>query len=107
MNNITPDRTRILRYFTLVAVVVLLFMPISWHLLGISAWAIGSKSMEPNMHAGYIIFTRNVPSTGIVTCEDGAISGYETFGDYGNVILYRKYGRTGATPSIYRAMYYI
>ncbi|MEA1869440.1 MAG: S26 family signal peptidase, partial [Euryarchaeota archaeon] len=76
MNNIAPDRTRILRYFALVAVVVLLFASISWHLLGISMHAIGSRSMEPNMHAGDIVFTRNVPSTGIVTCKDGAIRGY-------------------------------
>ncbi|MEA1965854.1 MAG: S26 family signal peptidase [Euryarchaeota archaeon] len=107
MNNIAPDRTRILRYFALVAVVVLLFASISWHLLGISMHAIGSRSMEPNMHAGDIVFTRNVPSTGIVTCKDGAIRGYKTFGDYGNVILYRKYGRTGVTPIIHRAMYHV
>ena len=107
MNNIIPDRTRILRYFAMVAVVALLFAVISVHLLGISAWAIESGSMEPNMHIGDLVFTRNVPSTGIITHEDGATSGYKTFGDYGNVILYRKYGRTSVTPIIHRAMYYV
>jgi len=44
------------------------------------------------MYIGDIAFTRNVPSTGIVTHEDGATSGYKTFGDYG-----RSYtGSTGA-----------
>ena len=107
MNNIIPDRTRILRYVALAAVIAFLFAVISVHLLGISAWAIESGSMEPNMHIGDIAFTRNVPSTGISTYEDGATSGYKTFGDYGNVILYRKYGRTGVTPIIHRAMCYV
>jgi signal peptidase len=107
MDNITPDRTRILRYFALAAVVVLLFAAISWHLLGISMHAIESGSMEPNMHIGDLVFTRNVPSTGIVTHEDGATSGYKTLGDYGNAILYQRYGRTDVTPIIHRAMYYV
>ncbi len=107
MNNIIPDRKKILRYFELAAVVALLFAVISVHLLGISARTIESGSMEPNMHIGDLVFIRNVPSTGIVTNEDGAISGYKTFGDYGNVILYHKYGRTANTPIIHRAMYYM
>ena len=107
MNNIIPDRTRILRYGKWVAVVAILFAVISVHVLGISAWAIESGSMEPNMHLGDLAFTRNAPSTGIITHEDGATSGYKTFGDYGNVILYHKYGRTADTPIIHRAMYYM
>jgi len=107
MNNMIPDRTRILRYFALAAVVALLFTSTSVHLLGISAWAIESGSMEPNMHIGDLVFTRNVPSTGIVTHEDGATSGYKTFGDYGDVILYHKYGCTADTPIIHRAMYHV
>ena len=65
MNNIAPDRTRILRYFALVVVAVLVFAVISVPLLGISAWAIESGSMEPNMHISDLVFTRNVPSTGM------------------------------------------
>jgi len=107
MNNIIPDQTRILRYFALAAAVVLLFAVISVHLLGISARTIESGSMEPNMHIGDLVFIRNVPSTGIVTYEDGATSGYKTLGDYGNVILYQKYGRTDVTPIIHRAIYYV
>ncbi|PXF61373.1 MAG: S26 family signal peptidase [Candidatus Methanogaster sp.] len=107
MNNITMDQARILRYCKRAAVVVVLFTVISVHLLGISARTIGSESMGPNMHIGDLVFIRNVPSTGIVTREDGATSGYRTFGDYGNVILYRKYGRTDVTPIIHRAMYYV
>jgi signal peptidase len=89
-----------------VVVAVLVFAVISGHLLGISAWTIESGSMEPNMHIGDLVFTQNVPSTGIVAHKDGATSGYKTFGDYGNVILYRRYGRTGVAPIIHRAISY-
>jgi len=111
MNNTIPDQTRILRYCkraAVVAVVVaVLFAAISVHLLGISARMIESGSMEPNMHIGDLVFIRNVPNTGVVTNEDGATSGYKTFGDYGNAILYQRYGRTAETPIIHRAMYYV
>ena len=69
-----------MRYFALAAAVALLFAVISVHLLGISARTIESGSMEPNMHIGDLVFIQNVPNTGIVTCEEGATSGYETFG---------------------------
>ena len=107
MNNIIPDQTRILRYCKRAAVVAILLAVISVHLLGISARTIESGSMEPNMHIGDLVFIRNVPSTGIATHEDGAISGYKTFGGYGNVIIYHKYGRTANVPIIHRAMYYM
>ena len=85
MNNIAPDRTRILRYCKLAAVVALLLAAISLHLPGISAWAIESGSMDPNMRIGDLVFTRSVSSTSIITCEDGAISGYKSFDDYDRV----------------------
>jgi len=53
-----------------VAVAVLVFAVISGHLLGISAWVIESGSMDPNMHIGDLVFTRNVPSTGIITYKE-------------------------------------
>jgi len=81
MNNITPDRIRILCYCKLAAVVAILFAVISVHLLGISARTIESGGMEPEHACRGIVFTRNVPGTGIATYEDGATSGYKSFGD--------------------------
>jgi len=63
--------------------------------------------MEPHMKIGDIVFIKDISRTNVVTREEGAISGYKTFGDYGNVILYRKYGSTADTPIIHRAMYYV
>jgi len=70
-------------------------------------WTIESGSMEPNIHLGDLVITRDVPGSGIITHQDGAISGYESFGEFGNAVLYRKYGRNGETPIIHRAMYYV
>jgi len=69
--------------------------------------AIESGSMEPHMKKGDIVFIQDMSRTKVTTYEEGAISEYRTFGEYGNVILYQKYGRTDVTPIIHRAMYHV
>ncbi|MCQ1535974.1 S26 family signal peptidase [Methanosarcina sp. KYL-1] len=69
--------------------------------------AVESGSMEPHMQVGDIIFIKNIDRVNLVTNEEGASSGYMSFGDYGDVILYRPYGQEGVTPIIHRAMYYV
>ena len=101
------DQPGLLHYVVVVAAAVLLSVVIVPFLLGVSMWAIESGSMEPNIHLGDLAITYDVPGSGIVTYQDGAISGYESFGEFGNVVLYRKYGRNGETPIIHRAMYYV
>jgi len=102
-------RAELLRDILSVAKILLLFAVISQIAFG--TWtpmrAIESGSMVPNMQIGDIVFIEDISRTNIVTQEEGAISGYDTFGDFGNVILYRKYGRTDVTPIIHRAMYYV
>ena len=99
----------ILRDLVSVAKILLVFAIISQILFG--TWApmraIESGSMEPHMKKGDIVFIKDISRASVITQEEGAISGYETFGDYGNVILYQKYGRTDITPIIHRAMYYV
>ncbi|HIE32180.1 MAG TPA: signal peptidase I [Methanosarcinales archaeon] len=99
----------LLRDVLSVAKILILFAIVSQIVFG--TWtpmrAIESGSMKPHMQIGDIIFIEDMSRTRIVTHEDGAISGYETFGDFGNVILYRKYGRNDDTPIIHRAMYYV
>ncbi len=101
------DKPGLLHYVVVVAAAVFLLASLSHFLLGVSMWAIESGSMDPNMRMGDLVITRGVPRTGIVTYQDGAISGYESFGEFGDVVLYRKYGRNGETPIIHRAMYYV
>ncbi|MEA1864420.1 MAG: S26 family signal peptidase [Euryarchaeota archaeon] len=101
------DKPGLLHYAVVVAAAVFLLASLSHFLLGVSMWAIESGSMDPNMCVGDLVITRGVPRTGIVTYQDGAISGYESFGEFGDVVLYRKYGHNGETPIIHRAMYYV
>ncbi|MEA1906389.1 MAG: S26 family signal peptidase [Euryarchaeota archaeon] len=102
-------RAELLRDILSVAKILILFAVVSQIAFG--TWtpmrAIESGSMEPHMRIGDIVFIQDMSRTKIVTQEEGAISGYDTFGDFGNVILYRKYGRTDATPIIHRAMYHV
>ena len=99
----------VLRDLISVAKILLVFAILSQIMFG--TWApmraIESGSMEPHMKKGDIVFIEDISRTSVVTREEGAISGYKTFGDYGNVILYQKYGRTDATPIIHRAMYHV
>ena len=99
----------VLRDLVSVAKILLVFAILSQVLFG--TWApmraIESGSMEPHMKIGDIVFIKDISRANVVTLEDGATSGYKTFGDYGDVVLYRKYGSTADTPIIHRAMYYV
>ncbi len=91
--------------FVLTAVVV--FAAVSQIAFGM--WtpmvAVESGSMLPHLHRGDIVFIEARDRTNIITYEEGKRIGYKRFGDYGDVILYRKFGRNGDTPVIHRAMY--
>lgn len=90
-----------------VAAVLIAFMVLSKLAFGL--WtpmvAVESGSMEPHMQVGDIIFIKNIDRVALVTNAEGKDSGYMTFGDYGDVILYRPYGQESTTPIIHRAMY--
>jgi signal peptidase len=78
--------------------------------------AIESGSMEPGMSEGDIVFIVS-PSNfvaegateqhGIVTHRQGKEDGYETFGESGDVIVYRPDGSKLRTAIIHRAMFYV
>ena len=99
----------VLRDLISVAKILLVFAILSQLIFG--TWApmraIESGSMEPHMKKGDIVFIQDMSRTKVTTYEEGAIRDYRTFGDYGNVILYQKYGRTDVTPIIHRAMYHV
>ena len=78
--------------------------------------AIESGSMEPQMQKGDLVFImdkgRLVPDaaqagTGVVTYQAGQEAGYESFNDYGDVIIYEPGGREYQTPIIHRAMFWV
>ena len=90
-----------------VVAVLITFMVLSKLIFGL--WtpmvAVESGSMEPHMQIGDIVFVKSIDRVNIITNEEGTKSGYTSFENYGNVILYRPYGQEGVTPIIHRAMY--
>jgi len=78
--------------------------------------AIESGSMEPSMSAGDIVFIVS-PSNfvaegateqhGVVTHRQGKEDSYRTFGNYGDVIVYKPDGSELRTAIIHRAMFYV
>jgi signal peptidase len=99
----------IFRDFLFVITVVAVFASVSHVAFGL--WtpmvAVESESMVPHIQIGDIIFMESIDRTGIVTQMDGKQMGYTSFDDYGDVILYRPFGREDKTPVIHRAMYYV
>jgi len=77
--------------------------------------AVESGSMEPHMSRGDLVFLMDeqrfapdgaVAGTGVVTYRKGQETGYWSFGDYGNVVVYRPDGGR-STPIIHRARFYV
>jgi signal peptidase len=99
----------LLRDIISVVSVVIIFASFSQIALGL--WspmvAVESGSMIPHIQIGDIIFVESIDRTNITTYEVGEQNGYTSFGEPGDVILYRPYGKEGATPIIHRAMYYV
>lgn len=107
----TSDNFWINRLNDLLFIVVMigLFMLVSQILLGTPrpAVAVESGSMLPNIGIGDVVIIQSPQRTQIVSYREGAQSGYTSFNEYGDVILYRKYGSNKDTPIIHRAMYWI
>ncbi len=57
---------------------------------------------------GDMVLVRDVDSADdVVTYMEGFVTGHRTYGDYGDVIVYRKTGDDSLTPIIHRAMLYL
>ncbi|MBU4373789.1 MAG: S26 family signal peptidase [Euryarchaeota archaeon] len=97
----------LLRDFLFVISVVAVFASVSHIALGLYSpmVAVESGSMIPHIQIGDIIFVEGIDRTQIITYEKGKEMGHSSFDDYGDVILYRPYGREGVTPIIHRARY--
>jgi signal peptidase len=92
-----------------VITVIIVFALVSRIALGL--WtpmvAVESGSMIPNIKIGDIILIESPDRSTVITFMDGKQSGYTSFDEYGDVILYRPFGRDEVTPIIHRAMYYV
>ncbi|MCU4718881.1 S26 family signal peptidase [Halapricum hydrolyticum] len=77
--------------------------------------AIESGSMEPVMERGDLVFVMEADrfpgpgahESGVVTERTGQTTGYEKFGKYGDVIVFKPDGSDHRTPVIHRAMFWV
>ncbi|OPX58969.1 MAG: hypothetical protein A4E29_01415 [Methanomassiliicoccales archaeon PtaB.Bin134] len=53
---------------------------------------------------GDLVLVRSSDGTGVRTYVESFSEGHRSFGDYGDVIVYERYGNPDATPIIHRAM---
>ena len=68
----------------------------------------GDESHLGVIDQGDLVLIKKVDSEGdITTWQEGKDTGYKTYGDYGDVIIYFKNGHTDDTPIIHRAIVYI
>jgi signal peptidase len=59
------------------------------------------------INAGDLVLVKQVAASSVTTYVDGEETGYSTYGEYGDVILYHPNGDTGATPVIHRAILFL
>jgi len=92
-----------------VVAVVAIFSSVSHVALGL--WtpmvAVESESMIPHIQIGDIILVESVDRKEIITYMEGKQLNYTSFDNFGDVILYKTYGREEVTPVIHRAMYFV
>jgi len=87
----------LLRDLLFVFAIVAVFSSISHITLGL--WtpmvAVESGSMIPHIKIGDIIFIESLDRTEIITYETGKRTDYKSFDNYGDVVLYKKFGKEG------------
>ncbi|MCI4367628.1 MAG: S26 family signal peptidase, partial [Thermoplasmata archaeon] len=59
------------------------------------------------INTGDLVLARQVPTSSIVPYIVGVQTGYSTYGEFGDVILYDPYGHTDVSPIIHRALLYL
>ncbi len=67
----------------------------------------GSTDQLGLINAGDLVLAKKIPFQDITTYYEGLRSGYSTYGEYGDVILYFPNGVSGGTPIIHRAILYV
>jgi signal peptidase I len=60
-----------------------------------------------DLNAGDIVLVRSVPVSGIVPYVVGVRSGYQTYGEPGDVLVYHPDGQVSATPVVHRAILFL
>jgi signal peptidase I len=69
--------------------------------------SVDGLSMDPHLQNGDLILIQKIDPATIATYESAKDTGYQTFQNYGDVLVYRPFGRTDMTPVIHRAMMWV
>ncbi|WP_174591605.1 S26 family signal peptidase [Methanocella conradii] len=64
-------------------------------------------SMHPNMEDGDLVFIQGLARGAIQTYSNSTSTGYKSFNDYGDVIVYRPYGDPSSEWVIHRAVRWV
>ena len=77
-------------------------------------YAVESNSMQHGsgdhlgvLNAGDIVLAQKIPIANIVPYVVGVGSGYQTYGEPGDVLLFSPFGEASSTPIIHRALFYL
>jgi signal peptidase len=62
------------------------------------------RSFLGTIDTGDLVIVKSSDGSGVRTYVESFPDGHRTFGDYGDVIVYERYGRSDFTPIIHRAM---
>ena len=69
--------------------------------------SVDGLSMDPHMQNGDLILIQKLSPEQVQTYAAARETGYQTFQNYGDVLVYRPFGRTDMTPVIHRAMAWV
>ncbi len=67
----------------------------------------GSADMVGLINTGDLVLVKKVDPSSVIPYVVGEETGYSTYGEYGDVILYHPNGETQVTPVIHRAILYL
>jgi signal peptidase len=67
----------------------------------------GTSDQLGLINTGDMVLAQKVSLSAITSYETGSQTGYSTYGEYGDVILYSPDGQGGSTPIIHRAILYL
>ena len=62
------------------------------------------RSFIGTIDTGDLVIVRSSDGSDVRTYVESYLDGHRTFGDYGDVVVYERYGRSDYTPIIHRAM---
>ncbi len=99
----------IVRDLATALIIVAVVLGVGYFLTG--AWpfmvAVESGSMVPHLNIGDVVILVSPAKKHIVTWVEGKKTGYKSFGDYGDVIIYYPNGNRGKTPIIHRVITWV